>query len=96
MDVRTLIAMYRAYKHNHKNKYRLSYGWRLSKLGYQMVDVEQRANIYLIYSLKKHGYTLQAICNLLNVNGIATARNGQWYPSTIKSILHDNLGIVRS
>ena len=88
--------MYRAYKNNHRNTYRISYGWRLSKHGYHMVDEEQRATIYLIFSLKKHDYTLQAICNVLNINGVSTARDGQWHPSTVNSILRDNIGIVRS
>lgn len=37
--------------------------------------------------LREGGQTLQQIADTLNKTGVATARGGKWYPSTVKNIL---------
>ncbi len=80
----------RRYKPDHSNAMRIRYGWRLSKTGYQMVDLRQRQVIQKIISMRKKGKNLQYIVDCLNSNNEPTSRNGKWYCSTIKKIIDQN------
>ncbi|MGV8130939.1 MAG: recombinase family protein [Candidatus Pacearchaeota archaeon] len=68
------------------------YGYE-SKEGNLVVNDTEAEIIKRIYHLKnRKKYTLTAIANELNKDGIPTKRNkGNWYPSTIKKILNNKM-----
>ena len=80
----------RNYKKDHQNIRRIRFGWRISSVGYHMIDKEQQKTISNIFDMRNRGFILQEICDYLNQTGVETPRNGKWHCSTIKKILDQN------
>ena len=62
-------------------------GYKRDKEGGLVVDHESADTVQHIYTMRRHGSTLQAIADSLNCGGVPTKRGGAWYPGTVRYIL---------
>lgn len=62
-------------------------GYTRDKEGGLRVVAEEAETVRRIYALRKQGYTLQDIADILNAEGVPTKRGGFWYPGTVRYIL---------
>ena len=80
----------RRYKKDHHNPYRMSYGWRISKEGFHMIDSSARRNIMEILALRYQGYSLNRIKLTLEGMNLPGPRSKHWYCATIGKIISEN------
>ena len=73
----------RKYKKAHRNHNRIPFGWRISQLGYHMVDGSARNTIMKILVMRKNGYSLEKI-------KISLEDNGYFQPSKVFMALCDD------
>lgn len=84
------LQLMRKYKKDHHNPYRMSYGWRISKAGFHMVDNFARENIMKILVMRHQGHSLNHIKQTLEEMNLPGPRSNSWYCATIGKIISEN------
>ncbi|MBQ0820971.1 recombinase family protein [Microvirga sp. HBU67558] len=62
-------------------------GYRKDRQGGLVEDQERADTVRRIFAMKGEGATLQSIANVLNADGVPTARGGKWWPATVRYVL---------
>lgn len=62
-------------------------GFRVNAAGRLEKEAIEQKTIRRIRRLRTKGWTLQAIANRLNADGVPTKRGGRWHPSTVAYIV---------
>ncbi|WP_262299673.1 recombinase family protein [Microvirga sesbaniae] len=62
-------------------------GYRKDRQGGLVEDQERADTVRRIFAMKGEGATLQSIANVLNTDGVPTARGGKWWPATVRYVL---------
>jgi len=62
-------------------------GYKKDRQGGLVEDGESAATVRRIFAMRAKGATLQAIANSLNTGGVPTAREGKWWPATVRYVL---------
>jgi hypothetical protein len=68
----------------------MSYGWRISKAGFHMVDNFARENIMKILVMRHQGHSLNHIKQTLEEMNLPGPRSNSWYCATIGKIISEN------
>lgn len=68
----------------------MSYGWRISKEGFHMVDGLARETIMKILVMRNQGYSLNHIKQTLEAMKLPGPRSSSWYCATIGKIISEN------